>query len=119
MLRGAVLAKNVMLRLLTGCPGLVPSHAEARSFAARGSVQTKQDAALHSLPPVSGRLTGLEAEEIPILAAAARWRLGQIIGGEAGDALRQQADQVMRAEGVCEPRRFVAVFVNGFAASWI
>ncbi len=83
--------------LLAGCAALEGRRVEAEVLLQRGSA-------------------GLDSQDMPILAAAVRWRLGQMTGGQAGDALRQQADLLMRGEGVREPERFTAVFVNGFAA---
>ena len=84
--------------LLAGCAALEGRRAEAEVWLQRGS-------------------TGLDSQSMPILAATVRWRLGQLTGGQAGDALCQQAELLMRAEGVREPERFAAVFVNCFTAT--
>ena len=57
---------------------------------------------------------GLEARDMAMMAEAARWRLGEVLGGERGHALVREAESAMQAEGVKQPANLAAVFVNGF-----
>ena len=61
--------------------------------------------------------SSLDGEGMIILAATARWRLGQMTPGEPGRRLQAAAEALMREEGVEEPARFSAVFINGFVAA--
>jgi len=46
-------------------------------------------------------------------AAAARHRLGAVLGGEEGLALTQQAEDTLRAQGVRTPSRFASMLMPG------
>ncbi len=58
-----------------------------------------------------------EEHAMPFMAAVARRRQGQILGGEEGAALLASADESMRAEGVADPEKLTQVFAPGFDAS--
>jgi len=49
-----------------------------------------------------------------LYAAAARRRLGTLLGGDAGLALREAADRWMASEKIRAPARFTAIFAPGF-----
>ena len=55
------------------------------------------------------------AAEMSLHADAARFRLGMLLGGEAGTAMAQQARDAMKAQGVRVPERYVQMIVPG---SW-
>lgn len=55
----------------------------------------------------------LEAEQ-KMLAAAAQWQRGALIGAQAGRSLIQQAENFMTAEGVVSPSRVTHLLVPGF-----
>jgi len=57
----------------------------------------------------------LEAAAMPSTAAIVRWRLGQLLGGDQGAALIDDARAWMRAKGVVRPDRFVAATLPGFS----
>jgi hypothetical protein len=57
---------------------------------------------------------GLEAADMALYAAAARFRLGQVEGGDAGRAARQEAEAWLRREGVAAPARFVGMLAPGW-----
>jgi hypothetical protein len=56
----------------------------------------------------------LDAAGMALYATVARYRLGHIVGGGDGYALVTAANEWMRAQGVREPRRLVAVLTPGF-----
>ena len=56
----------------------------------------------------------LENRDMAMMAAAARWRLGELLGNAQGASLRAEAEAAMKAEGVKQPASLAAVFVNGF-----
>jgi tetratricopeptide (TPR) repeat protein len=51
-----------------------------------------------------------DASDTMLLAAPARWRLGELLGGDEGRALVEQATAALSAEGVVRPERVVAMF---------
>src|SRR5262249_28533907 len=58
---------------------------------------------------------GCEATEMRLYAAAARLRLGQVLGGGEGQALREQAAEWMKGKKVQNPARMTALLGAGFA----
>ena len=53
---------------------------------------------------------GFDAASMHQIASAARWRLGELIGGDDGGALVDQARAELSAEGVVRPDRVVAMY---------
>jgi len=49
-----------------------------------------------------------------LFAASARWRLGQLRGGRAGQELEANARQVMAAQKIRRPERVLRMFAPGF-----
>jgi tetratricopeptide (TPR) repeat protein len=56
----------------------------------------------------------LEDCGIQLFAAAARYRRGVLLGGEAGTADRQRAERWMNEQGILAPERMVQVLAPGF-----
>ena len=54
---------------------------------------------------------GFDAADTTTIAAAARWRLGELLGGSDGRALIDQTRAALIAEGIVRPDRVVAMFV--------
>ncbi|HZN94470.1 MAG TPA: hypothetical protein VFB81_17270, partial [Myxococcales bacterium] len=52
--------------------------------------------------------------EMTLFAASARWRLGQLRGGRAGQELEANARQVMAAQKIRRPERVLRMFAPGF-----
>lgn len=61
-----------------------------------------------------GALENAETRELNGYAAFARYRLGQLLGGEEGTGLVNEADSWLRNEGVVNPPRFVQAHAPGF-----
>ncbi|MFZ4733817.1 MAG: hypothetical protein ACOYK7_14855, partial [Pirellulales bacterium] len=53
--------------------------------------------------------------DLTSFAAAGRWRLATLLGGDAGQAHRDRAAAWMTAHAVRDPDRFVECFVPGCA----
>jgi predicted ATPase len=49
-----------------------------------------------------------------MLAAAARWRLGELIGGEEGERLASSGRQFMQSQSIAKPRSVLALVSPGF-----
>ncbi len=56
---------------------------------------------------------GFEAVEMPQLAAAARWRRGQLTGGGEGATMREAGRTWIQAQDVRSPERMVAMLAPG------
>jgi serine/threonine protein kinase/tetratricopeptide (TPR) repeat protein len=61
-----------------------------------------------------GAVAGLDGAHMALYAAAARARLGELVGGAEGDALRESADTWMAVHGVLQSRAMVAMLAPGF-----
>jgi len=57
-----------------------------------------------------GAAAGFEAVDMMHIASAARWRLGELLGGDEGRVLIGQARAALSAEGIVRPDRVVAMF---------
>ena len=62
-------------------------------------------------------LAHFEARGMQLYREAARWRLGQQLGGDEGRALVATAEAWARGEGVKSPPRMLALIAPGFAPS--
>ncbi len=58
-------------------------------------------------------LLACEAGDMAMHAAAARWRLGEALGGDEGAAERAAAEAWLGGEGVVKPERIVAMLAPG------
>lgn len=59
-------------------------------------------------------LAALEEAELSLYAAAARWRLGEALGGDDGAAHVEQASRYFALQSVTEPGRMLAMLAPGF-----
>lgn len=60
--------------------------------------------------------SALEAADMNLFAAAARWRLGELQGGDSGTEAIRAADHSMRVQGIANPGRVVDTLAPGFPA---
>ena len=75
------------------------------------SLDGRTDRALQALGEA---IDGFETLEMALHAAAARWRRGQLLGGNDGRSLRTAAESYMRSEAIKKPDRMVAMLAPGF-----
>jgi hypothetical protein len=54
-----------------------------------------------------------ESAEMSLHAAAARFRLGALVGGDQGRAMIQQAEVTMKTQGVRIPERYAQMLTPG------
>jgi tetratricopeptide (TPR) repeat protein len=80
-------------------------------FAAAARARRREDEAAALLRRAAA---GFDANEMALFAAAARWRLGRILGGDQGKALGTAAAAFMAAESIAEPVRMVRVLAPGY-----
>lgn len=57
--------------------------------------------------------TGFDAQSMGMHAAAARWRLGELLGGDAGAALVEEARLDLSGRSIDRPERMVTVLAPG------
>jgi len=81
----------------------------------RAGVAAAEGDAARALGLLDAAAAGCEAADMALFAAAARYRRGQILGGDEGRALRDQADAWMAGEGVFNRERMVNMLAPGFA----
>ena len=67
--------------------------------------------ALHSL---TNAARAFEAADMPLHAALARRRSGQLLGGQEGAALGLSADSYLRSQGIKQPSRWATLLIPGF-----
>lgn len=80
-------------------------------LAGAAALRGDQGAAREQLVEAIG---GLDAADMALYATAARWRLGQVEGGDGGRAALQEAEAWLRREGVEAPARFVGMLAPGW-----
>ena len=61
-------------------------------------------------------LRGFVARQEGLFSAAARWRLGTLIGGPSGVAHTEEAERFFRSQGVKNPHRMVDMLAPGWPA---
>ena len=59
-------------------------------------------------------VAGLDAADMNLYATAARYRLGQVEGGDGGRKIFEAAEKWLRRQGVRAPARFVAMLAPGW-----
>jgi eukaryotic-like serine/threonine-protein kinase len=102
-------ARHRAIAVQAGLAGRGGNLAAAELIAAQLAVLDRQD----DLAIASYRraIAGLLDAELVLVAISARWRLGQLLGGSAGDQLRNDAEAVLLAEGIGDPVKTVGLFV--------
>lgn len=68
----------------------------------------------HAISLLHEAIAAFDAHEMAGFAAAARQRLGALVGGDEGRASIDAAQGYMRREGIVRPERFVAMTSPGF-----
>lgn len=80
----------------------------------RAAVADQQGETESAIRLLQNAITQAEEKESPQLKAAAKRRLGQILGGEAGDRLIAKADEWMSQKGIRNAAAMTEVFAPGF-----
>jgi len=80
-------------------------------LAGAANLRGDADSALRHLQEAVERC---EETDMALYAAAARRRLGQVLGGDEGAALVEEAEQWMRGQGIVRPDRWTAMLAPGF-----
>jgi serine/threonine protein kinase/tetratricopeptide (TPR) repeat protein len=75
------------------------------------SLEGRTDRALQALGEA---IDGFEKLDMALHAAAARWRRGQLLGGDEGRSLEATAESYMRSQTIKKPDRIVAMLAPGF-----
>lgn len=80
-----------------------------------GVARLQSDDAAMALGHLDEAIAGFDSAKMQLHAACARRCKGELVGGEVGRAMVEQADGLMHARGVVEPARWVAVLAPGLA----
>lgn len=80
-----------------------------------GVARLQSDDAAMALVHLDQAIAGFDSAKMQLHAACARRCKGELVGGEVGRAMVEQADGLMHARGVVEPARWVAVLAPGLA----
>ncbi len=59
-------------------------------------------------------VAGFDAADMPLHAVVSRRRLGELLGGQAGHSLIDEADAWMTSQGIRNPPRMTALYAPGF-----
>ncbi len=76
----------------------------------RAGIRAARDDTEGAVRELRAGLAACEATHLGLHASAARVRLGELVGGDEGRALREAGLAALRAEDVVRPERVVAVF---------
>lgn len=76
----------------------------------RAGIATGEGDRVQAIDLFRQSITLLEAVDMPIYAAAARWRLGELLGGAEGKALIAQGEAWIATQAVRQPARMAAVY---------
>lgn len=109
--RRACLASATRLARALGAERTAWGRALAESL--RGSIAGVQGVRERALACLERAEESCATAEMRMVSAACRRRRGVLLGGETGRALRESADEAMRAQGIVNPARFAAVYVPG------
>ena len=80
----------------------------------RATVAYQQDDAAAAIEGLRAAVASFASADMHMHAAACRWRLGALVGGEPGAALRLEADRFLAVQDVCNPTAFLRVIAPGF-----
>jgi hypothetical protein len=109
--RGALLseAKRHVRRLSRqGAPW-----ARALAMPLAAAVALQREDRVRAVELLRAGVEALEGQRMRLFAAAARWRLGALVGGDEGSAYRAEAERFFVEQGVREPDRMVAMLAPG------
>jgi len=92
------------------------ARADARAHAdvLRAGIASVRGRRLRALELLSGACERFAAEGLPLAAAYARRRWGEMLGGSAGERIMREADAVMTSRGIQDSVRWLAVHAPGF-----
>jgi serine/threonine protein kinase/tetratricopeptide (TPR) repeat protein len=80
----------------------------------RAGVSAVRGDEVSTAPMLAKAIAGFESAGMRLYAAAARRRLGQVLGGDEGQRLREQGDAFMTGESIRSPLHLTAVLAPGF-----
>jgi hypothetical protein len=83
----------------------------------RGAWALRRDARGAAIEALRAAIASAEVAEMAAHHAAARLRLGSVLGGAEGRSLTESAETWLRDQGVVDPRRFCNMLSPGFAES--
>jgi tRNA A-37 threonylcarbamoyl transferase component Bud32/tetratricopeptide (TPR) repeat protein len=109
--RGARLAEALRMRVRLEREKMPWSDALAAMLTASVARASRDDGAARRGLRLAIRLS--DGAEMALHAAAARYRLGGLVGGDAGSRLVQKTEDAMKARGVRVPARYAQMLIPG------
>jgi hypothetical protein len=79
-----------------------------------GSIEAMRGRSDEAVRHLRGAVTAFDSIDHALYAAVARWRLGDLVGGDEGAALRAEGQRFMSTAAVRAPERLLHVFSPGF-----
>ena len=90
------------------------SWAKAMAIPLRAALAAQAQEPARAVELLREAVAALEQLEMKLFAAAARRRLGELLGGDEGAAYCASADQFLKEQRVAEPERMLAMLTPGF-----
>jgi hypothetical protein len=87
--------------------------ARALALPLAAAVALQREDRVRAVELLRAGVEALEGQRMRLFAAAARWRLGALVGGDEGSAYRAEADRFFVEQGVREPAQMVAMLAPG------
>ncbi|HTM22184.1 MAG TPA: hypothetical protein VL172_16805, partial [Kofleriaceae bacterium] len=101
-------------RLAAGMQRRGPAYAIATADLIRAGVAARRGQPEAALELLTAAETGFAAAAMRMHVCAARWRRGQLLGGDQGKALIAGARAEMESQSVANPERMANLFAPGF-----
>jgi tetratricopeptide (TPR) repeat protein len=80
----------------------------------RATIAFRRGKHAQAVPMLETATAGLDAADMLLYAAAARWQLGTLLGDQRGQALIENAKAFMTSQGIRNPARLLRIYTPGF-----
>ena len=91
------------------------AHSQAWSGLVRGAVETRRGRPERAIGPLRLAIEAAQSSQLALCAAAAQFRLGELLGGDEGAVLLAEARTWMDSQAIRNPERMIEGIAPGFA----